>query len=134
MKQINWDSVQPKIVTPAILRTADENTFPPTYSGTSWLAAARILKALGDDLEAIRSLDPWNLDKRASRAIRGLNLTGFMAGWACSVLRQMHNASPGKSGAVIEIGKGVVDQTPIEESAVGELEKALGPPDPERGD
>ncbi len=110
MAKIDWDQVSPKSITSEVLEKTPDTDFPNSYSGNSWRGAARILRALSNDPNAIRSLDPWELDERADTAIRGLGLTGFMVGWACTVLRLMYGATLGKSGAVIEVGKGAVEQ------------------------
>lgn len=123
---IDWTNAEPKDVTRENLLAAKDEDFPQEYGAAAWQCAARILQVLRDDVEAIRTLDSWSLDARAAEAIHGLDLTGFMVGWACGVLRQMHGATPGKSGAVIEIGTGVVDQPTLAGNAEAELRVALG--------
>lgn len=121
---IDWNEVNPKDITLADFETTKEEDFPNTYSGTAWRACWRMYhlgykKDKGDFLKQ----DGWG----NFPYLHGLDLTGFMVGWACNVLRYLLKQSPVRDGATVVVGGG--DNQPVGvplKSAEGALHDVLG--------
>lgn len=115
MSKFDWNSAGPSLEVFAALEVVEnELEFPMTYSGQAWAAAWRLWKHFkGRELPS----DPW--DKESHEVLKGMDLTGFMEGWAMNAVRKMRNLSPIGNPAILVIGKGSVPEDgglPAEES------------------
>lgn len=103
MAKINWDKVGPNDVTLEDLDHAVKKDFPQTYSGQAWCACWLMYhKGYKKDATEFLKQDGWG----DFPYLRGMDLTGFMVGWACNALRFMLNAGPVRDGATVTIGGG----------------------------
>lgn len=121
---MNWDKSTPKEITLADLEQVKENDFPKTYSGTAWKACWLMYhKGYKVDKEEFLKQDGWG----HFPYLKGMDLTGFMVGWACNTLRFLLKQSPVSDGASIIIGvdKNQLVGVPLE-NAEESLRKVLG--------
>jgi hypothetical protein len=128
---LDWDETTPGPEALARFKALDEvlevSEFPDTYSGAAWHAAYRVWRAVKTDPEKIDQLKRHDAYAYFSSDMKGLDLTGFMAGWAVNAVRHMLGLAPGPNPAIVEIGAGD-DQpvVPASGSPESDLRKALG--------
>ena len=103
MKKINWSKTSPKEITLADLEKAKEADFPNTYSGQGWRACWLMYhKGYKVNKKEFLKQDGWG----DFPYLKGIDLTGFMVGWACNTLRFLIGKSPVSDGATVIIGGG----------------------------
>jgi hypothetical protein len=106
MAPFRWDESGPSPEAWAALQSAEDGDFPETYSGIAWRAAYRLLKVAKEDPTRFASWDGWTSDPIAREAVKGLDLTGFMFGWAINALRAMMEMPAVRDGATVIVGGG----------------------------
>lgn len=123
-KEINWDKVSPNDVTLDDLEKARLLDFPHTYSGQSWRACWLMYhKGYKVDKKQFLKQDGWG----DFPYLNGIDLTGFMVGWACNALRHMLKTSPVRDGATVIIGGGKNQPVGIHiDNAEKSMNKAIG--------
>ncbi len=103
MKQINWKKASPKEISLDDLENAKEADFPETYSGIAWKACWLMYhKGYKVDKANFLKQDGWG----HFPYLKGMDLTGFMVGWACNTLRFIIKETPVSDGASLIIGGG----------------------------
>lgn len=124
MKKINWKKASPKEVNLEDLDKAKEDDFPKTYSGIAWKACWLMYhKGYKVDKAEFLKQDGWG----NFPYLKGMDLTGFMVGWACNALRFILKQNPVSDGASITIGGGKNQPVGIHiANAEESMEKTLG--------
>ena len=127
-KVYDWDNAVPSPETWAALQVATDESFPRTYGGSAWHAAFRLMKVAKEQPERFASWDGWTADPLAYEVTHGLDLTGFLFGYALNAVRHMLEMPPVADGATVAVGS--VDKNAtvrsLPSSPKGELRKALG--------
>lgn len=101
--KIDWDNISPEEVSIEDLAQAKEEDFPSTYSGCAWRACWRMYhEGYKKNAEEFLRQDGWG----DFPYLHGLDLTGFMVGWACNALRFILNKGLVADGATVIIGGG----------------------------
>ena len=124
MKKINWNKISPKEISLSDLENAKSSDFPETYSGIAW-KACWLMYHKGYKVDKIEFLkqDGWG----DFPYLKSLDLTGFMVGWACNVLRFILKQTPVSDGASIIIGGGKNPPIGIHiDNAEESMKKAMG--------
>lgn len=125
--KINWDIANPEEVKIEDLGMAQEKDFPDTYCGRAWKAAWKMYhEGYKKDPKNFLKQDGWGEFPYLMNC--GMDLTGFMVGWACNTLRFILGESPVADGATVIFGEskenqpiGVPPGNPAES-----VEKAIG--------
>lgn len=100
-QNINWDNTNPKDITLDDLENAKEADFPNTYGGVAWKACWKMYhEGYKKDKAEFLKQDGWG----DFPYLKGMDLTGFMVGWACNALRYILKEPPVSDGATVVIG------------------------------
>jgi hypothetical protein len=121
---MNWEKTGPsQQALDAFAKITDEEEFPDSYSGQAWRAAYRIWKVYKDKPTELSNCDPYSTPKGVD--LKGLDLTGFMFGWAMNAVRQMLGMKAGPNPAIVTLGEKQEDYPSVGPAEIA-LKDALG--------